>query len=285
VSGIGTQLREERIRRNLALDDIARETRISSRYLQAIETEDYARLPGLVFTRNFVRQYALELKMDPAPLMERLPKLDESMVRLPDPPATSRVRQWNRQSSPVLTSAAWLLLLGGAGVAGYYHFNGLPRLRIELLPSAQTTAKAASKAVNSEPRQSSAKAPEPAAIQPEPSPAVTPATIAPPAAPSPEAPSSRAVQVVVTAREPAWVQVTADGKHAFTGTLMPNETKAVSADGQVRVLTGNAGGVTISLNGKTLDPLGPQGQVRSVRLTVDGPEFPAAKTAAVADPL
>ena len=38
--GIGAQLRAERLRRNLALDDIARETRISARYLEAIEKHD-----------------------------------------------------------------------------------------------------------------------------------------------------------------------------------------------------------------------------------------------------
>ncbi len=53
-----------------------------------------------------------------------------------------------------------------------------------------------------------------------------------------------------------------DGKVAFTGTLQPNDTKEISANERVKILTGNAGGLTISLNGKTLDPLGPSGQVR-----------------------
>ena len=264
--GIGAQLRAERLRRKLALSDIAAETRISARYLQAIEDEDYERLPGLVFTRNFVRQYAVALQIDPEPLVERLPKLDESMVQLPVPPANPRSWRWGARSNPVLTSAAWILLLGGAGAAAYYHFNGFPRLRIELLP-----AQAASKAP---------AAPLPAATpQPVPDPKRDPD----PSAAAP-APSDRAVQVVVTARETAWVQMTADGKPAWTGTLHPNETRAISADGQVRVLTGNAGGVTISLNGKTLDPLGPPGQVRSVRLTADGPEAPVVRGPAP-DPL
>ena len=267
--GIGAQLRAERLRRKLALNDIAAETRISARYLQAIEDEDYERLPGLVFTRNFVRQYAVALQIDPEPLVERLPKLDESMVQLPVPPANFRSR-----SNPVLTSAAWILLLGGAGAAAYYHFNGLPRLRIELLP-----AQAASKAPAAPP---SAATPQPVPDpkrDPDPPAAVpTAAVTAPSVAPPAPAPSDRAVQVVVTARETAWVQMTADGKPAWTGTLHPNETRAISADGQVRVLTGNAGG------GKTLDPLGPPGQVRSVRLTADGPEAPVVRGPAP-DPL
>ena len=89
----------------------------------------------------------------------------------------------------------------------------------------------------------------------------------------------------MVAHEAAWVQITADGKPAFTGTLQSNETKQFSASEQVKILTGNAGGITISLNGKTLDPLGPPGQIRTVRLTAEGPEFPAKAPQPVYDPL
>ncbi len=74
----------------------------------------------------------------------------------------------------------------------------------------------------------------------------------------------------------AWVQLSADGKTSFKGhVLRPNETKAISATrAQVKVVTGNAGALTVSLNGKDLwNPLGPVGQVRVVRLTAEGPQF------------
>jgi hypothetical protein len=83
------------------------------------------------------------------------------------------------------------------------------------------------------------------------------------------------VRVVLKAQEPSWIQMSVDGKVAFTGTLQPNDTKEISANERVKIVTGNAGGVTISLNGKTLDPLGPSGQVRTVMLTAEGPQFPA----------
>ncbi len=304
--GIGAQLREERLRRKLALDDIARETRISSRYLQAIEAEDYAKLPGLVFTRNFVRQYAKLLEIDAEQLLNQMPKLDESMVPLPDPPARVRRRQWHLRSNPAFASAAWLAVLMVAGVAAYYHFNGFPWVR-EKLPEMWRTTQAAAvathqaaevKSVAAAPQlpagagaaEQSAAAQQNTAVPA--APVVMADAAVPPAAPqtaiaAPDpAAASRPVQVVVKAHAASWLQVTADGKPAYTGTLRPNETKTISADGAVRVLTGNAGGVTISLNGRMLDPLGEDGQVRSVRLTVDGPEFPAAKTEApAADPL
>ena len=57
--------------------------------------------------------------------------------------------------------------------------------------------------------------------------------------------------------------------------LFRSDTKEISANERVKIVTGNAGGLTISLNGKTLDPLGPSGQVRTVMLTAEGPQFPA----------
>jgi len=68
------------------------------------------------------------------------------------------------------------------------------------------------------------------------------------------------------------------------GMLKPNDTRAVSADSLVKVLAGNAGGIAISLNGRELDPIGAEGQVRTVRLTAEGLQS-APKTPPPADPL
>jgi len=67
--------------------------------------------------------------------------------------------------------------------------------------------------------------------------------------------------------------------------LQPNETREVSAAEQVKVLTGNAGALTISLNGKTLDSLGPIGHVRSVKLTAEGPQLLSKAPPPAPDPL
>ena len=58
ATGIGEKLRLERETRGIALRDISEQTRISMRYLEAIETDDYRRLPGGIFNRSFIRAYA-----------------------------------------------------------------------------------------------------------------------------------------------------------------------------------------------------------------------------------
>ena len=55
---IGEQLRLAREERGIPLREISDETRISVRYLEAIESNDYKRLPGGIFNRSFVKAYA-----------------------------------------------------------------------------------------------------------------------------------------------------------------------------------------------------------------------------------
>src|SRR5207244_1028049 len=58
AAGIGEKLRLEREARGIALRDISEQTRISMRYLEAIENDDYRHLPGGIFNRSFIRAYA-----------------------------------------------------------------------------------------------------------------------------------------------------------------------------------------------------------------------------------
>ena len=55
---IGEQLRLAREARSIPLREISDQTRISMHYLEAIESNDYKRLPGGIFNRSFVKAYA-----------------------------------------------------------------------------------------------------------------------------------------------------------------------------------------------------------------------------------
>src|SRR5678815_4786461 len=58
AASIGEQLRLAREERGIPLREICDQTRISVHYLEAIETNDYKRLPGGVFNRSFIKAYA-----------------------------------------------------------------------------------------------------------------------------------------------------------------------------------------------------------------------------------
>jgi len=61
---IGEQLRIAREQRGVPLREVSDQTRISIHYLEAIETNDYKRLPGGIFNRSFVKAYARYIGYD-----------------------------------------------------------------------------------------------------------------------------------------------------------------------------------------------------------------------------
>jgi cytoskeletal protein RodZ len=68
---IGHILREARENKGLTLEQVQEETRINSRFLNALEHGDYASLPTPVHVRGFLRNYARFLGLDPQPLLDR----------------------------------------------------------------------------------------------------------------------------------------------------------------------------------------------------------------------
>ena len=64
VGQFGDKFRKEREKKNFSLDDVSHVTKIGSRMLQAIEEENFDRLPGGVFNKGFIRAYAKHLGMN-----------------------------------------------------------------------------------------------------------------------------------------------------------------------------------------------------------------------------
>ena len=72
-----------------------------------------------------------------------------------------------------------------------------------------------------------------------------------------------ALHASLTADEPTWVRVWADGKEVMTAMLEPNLIKTVDAVGEIRLRTGNAGALQITLNGKPWDRPDPRAKFAS----------------------
>jgi hypothetical protein len=61
----GAFLRKVREIRGLELNDISQRTKISERYLRALEEEQFADMPAAVYVRGYVTEYARALRLDP----------------------------------------------------------------------------------------------------------------------------------------------------------------------------------------------------------------------------
>lgn len=74
VQSIGHILRKARIAKGMSIEDVSRQLRLSVQQIEAIEKEDFDKLPGRTFLRGFIRNYANFVQLDPIPLLQLLPE-------------------------------------------------------------------------------------------------------------------------------------------------------------------------------------------------------------------
>lgn len=110
---LGRTLSQARVARGLTLEDAERDTRISKRYLDALEREDWKVFPAPVYSRAFLRTYAGYLNLNPAELMRVFQtQTEEPVIRpLPEVAAPQATANMNYVLAGVV---AVLLLLAGA---------------------------------------------------------------------------------------------------------------------------------------------------------------------------
>jgi cytoskeletal protein RodZ len=109
--GIGEKLRLERETRGIALRDISEHTRISMRYLEAIESNDYRRLPGGIFNRSFIRAYAKFIGYDEQEAIEEYSRTMREAGESDDVSRSQRSQVYTDESSSHYRSPLWKLLL------------------------------------------------------------------------------------------------------------------------------------------------------------------------------
>jgi len=129
ADGIGEKLRLERETRGIALRDISEQTRISMRYLEAIETDDYRRLPGGIFNRSFIRAYAKFIGYDEEQAIEEYSQTMREHGESPDEatkPFRSQVYTDTQSRSPMRTLLLAIVILALLSLAvwgGLYFYQ------------------------------------------------------------------------------------------------------------------------------------------------------------------
>ena len=108
---IGETLREARLRRSVDIAEVSASTKIRTKYLRALETEEFDQLPGPTYVRTFLRTYAEYLGLDPHLLVEeyrtRYPGQgdEEPMTPFAPPPSGRRARE----AEPAEAAAGFVL--------------------------------------------------------------------------------------------------------------------------------------------------------------------------------
>jgi cytoskeleton protein RodZ len=268
----GGSLRRERELRGVTLDEISAATRIATRFLKAIENEQWDQLPGGVFNRGFVRAVARYLGLD-----------EENIV------AEYTLAVGDRQSVPVWTGSPpmvtpeqpWLAWIIAAVVVLALLAGGwFGTRRFLAWRAAKRASQAAILSASSSPPSTDAlqqTSGEPASTNNvTPTPDVQGATPGAPAAATdsasataPISPATDLIELKIEADKRTKVIVVADNDMVFDGNMKAGENHFFSAADHFQVSAKDAGALHLELNGKTLAPLGPPGHAGKITLTRD----------------
>jgi cytoskeleton protein RodZ len=256
MTNFGASFKKARESKGITLDQIAKKTRISTRFLAAIEDEEFHLLPGGIFNRGFVRNFAETVGLDADQAVadyERLVSVHEPL----DLPASATPPVKNdRRLYPI---ALGVLAIA---IAIFYLVTREPARTVETPPPPTPTAPAAQPspapdpAVTTTPQQPATTPPPP--TEPEP---------APPTAANVQAATTQALTLDIEAREKTWIKIASDGNTVGTEILEPGMTRKFTAENSLYISIGNAAGLTLKVNDMPLKPLGKSGQVRSVTIT------------------
>lgn len=234
----GERLRREREMRGVTIQEISTATRISTRFLEALENEQWDQLPGGVFNRGFIRSIARFLGLDEESLVAEYalgikasPDARAPVVRHP----AEIPRDWR----PIAVAGVICVALL-AGIFALYHYG--PILVSHLRARRHRVAHVAA-----QPAQSADLGGTPTAVLP-----------------APTVPLVLRIEMT----RPATVRVRADGKVVFSGRLRRREIKTFEANQNFEIASSESAAVGIELNGQPVSSSA-SGKAASLTLTRD----------------
>jgi cytoskeleton protein RodZ len=263
TSKIGPVLEQARKERGLTLDDVEQATKIRKRYLAGLEREDYGVLPDAVYAQGFLKTYANYLGLDGENLSRQLkdrrkprrertinyspPKWSDFEQPLITPTGLSGTRKRKISTTSILTVVVAVFALVAIIGTLYYVGRGAQTSDINGQAPPQPAEK---DGPNSEQDASKAKAPEGDSSQSkdenEAEPAAPPDTL----------------QVVINVQQrPSWLSIQSDGILAYEDIAQPGFSQTFEANRELSITTGDAGAVTVEVNGQNVGVLGGPGEV------------------------
>jgi cytoskeletal protein RodZ len=276
MQSLGMRLRQEREKRQIPLQKIAEETKISARYLEALEADDLSSLPGEFFYRAFVRQYSEYLGFDPEAVdrdintVSSKPVVEQGVPTgggVVNDPEITRLQETLRDK-PMRDpqddgmSKAWMgfaaLVILGCGA--YFAWKNFVPGR-EAAPAVKQEADAVAEAAKA--------SEEPKVVEPD-------KTVE---AVKTESVAAGQFNLTLVAKEMTWIRITADGTKVFGGTIEAGQQRSITAK-DAEVIVGNAGTLDVIYNGKPLQ-YGMKGEVKTLLFNPEGWKY---KPKAVAPP-
>ena len=261
MASLSEQLRRERELRGISLKQISDDTNIGVRFLEALEEDRLELIPGEFYRRSYLRAYARYLGLDE----ERAVNAYAFAHQEKDSDEES---QDGRARSGMAPWLPWALGVGVAAVIISVVFlarsssdpaespsNAAPPTTVQNAATAGAGALSADEITEAAAGASSSTAPRALPTADNDVPMLTPSR-------ERQATADGALRLVVAVGESCWLEIEVDGEVVSTGLKEEGFRQEFTADTELRLWLGNAGGVSLWVNDKPLRSLGRDGQVR-----------------------
>ncbi len=298
---LGKYLKTQRESKKVSLREVAKNTRVREDILRAIEEDQHDLLPPATYVKGFLLAYAKYLKLDPNDVFLRYRGVsEEEPVTPPSPPSPkskekspSTPRQKTKQDIPLpeprkskqeipptppskpKQKVPWnikqILVVGGvilASLIGSYFFSLYSSIRpVEPIPQ-KPVIKETLPMAPSPPGFATTFVPEEKPVVKE-----EPLLISSsPVAVKTSLPEKKPLSLQLKAVEETWVNLQVDDQPGNGMVFKPGEGISVQASNRIRMKLGNAGGLDLILNGKSLEKFGKSGEVLTLIFTSQGIE-------------
>ena len=273
-------MENEREARGISLREISEHTKISVRFFKAIEEGKLDLLPGGIFNKSFVRQYAAYLGLDEH---QTVTEYFEEAVRdreAANPPAAASPKDGVLQPAggnlPLIFAAVVLGIIV-VGIA-YAIYRLTDREAVSASPVVASAAPDRLSSGTGSRAEAVTGAPSGAAAQPllEKAPAL--------AAAIEETrqgrvnsmePAAAALLLEIDSLRSVWLSITTDGEAEWVGFLQPQQTRRVRANEVIQMHVGDAGGLALTLDGEPLAHAGGDYEVKRWTISANGFTEPA----------
>lgn len=254
---VGLLLRAAREARGITREEAAAATRIKGVFLAAMEEDDYHLLPDEQYLLRFLGEYAAFLDLDLQDIRRRfVQQIARDRSSLAVFPVKRTVTLSLRRLLPALLVLAFLIPVLFIGLSLLAN-RGREAPRSERAETSEAVAVREAPHAEPPPRTEETVGPVGSVL-----PAI-------PDHPTPTETPEAAYTLRATTNEMTWMLVTIDGGETRDVLLRAGETWEWHAQKGFVVTIGNAGGVTLTLNGHPLPPLGEVGEViRDLRVPV-----------------
>ncbi|MBU1007360.1 MAG: DUF4115 domain-containing protein [Candidatus Omnitrophica bacterium] len=251
----GKSLKKIRESKNISAEEASEKSRIPKKIIAAIEEDRLQDISSVFYARGFVKTYASFLgALEETKVKEFLStgrKKDDPRLILKDEKARGDWFIKHRRkigSGIAIIFSAYLLLFG------FIHVG-----RFMKNTSAKYKARAAEKRDSKE----KAVAAKAVTLKPAPVSAAVPVSVE-------KEKKDDVIEIHLKARYNTWIQVVSDGSLVFRGALNKGTSDVWKAKKTIEIELGNAGGVTLMLNGKDLGFPGKKGEKKTLVITRDG---------------